>query len=105
LPDGDKAAIRKVRELLRENGRVILTTPFSARRRIVHGFERWYDLPGLSDLLVGFKVVASEFWVPKVWLLGRCLKWVRAPADEAARSEVLYHYHALACIVAEKVPG
>ena len=105
LRDGDKAAMRKVREVLRENGRVILTTPYSAQERIVDGFERWYDKTRLADLLAGFKVVVSEFWVPKVWLLGRCLKWVPASADEAARSEVLYHYHAVVCLVAEKASG
>jgi SAM-dependent methyltransferase len=102
LGDGDRAAVRKVRELLRESGRLVLTTPFSGRGRIVDGFERWYDMARLTDLLAGFKLVACEFWVPKVWLFGRCLKWVYAAADEAAQSEALYHYHAIVCLVAEK---
>jgi len=102
VEDGDRVAMRKVRQLLKPRGQVILTTPFTGQTRVIEGFERWYDMSRLVDLLGGFRLLVSEFWVPKFWFLGRCVKWARAGAEEAANTEALYHYHATACVVAEK---
>jgi SAM-dependent methyltransferase len=103
--DGDKLAMRKVRQVLKPRGRVILTTPFTGQTRVIEEFERWYDRQRLADLLDGFRLLVSEFWVPKLWFLGRCLRWAPASAEEAANTEALYHYHATACVVAEKPDG
>ncbi len=104
LEGGDIACVQKTWELLRGGRRLILTTPFTAKERIIEGYERWYDEERLTQLLEGFDVSVLEFWVPKSWVKGRCIRWVRTTIEEAKRAEVLYHYHADACVVGTKWP-
>lgn len=100
--DADKIAMQQCARVLKGQGRVILTTPFTAQERIVNGFERWYDVDRLTQLLNGFRIVVSEFWIPTLWFRGRCLRWTQATLEQAKRAESVYGYHATACLVAEK---
>ena len=102
IEDGDRIAMQEVWRVLKEQGRVILTTPFTAQGRIVSGFERWYDMDRLTQLMDGFQLIVSEFWVPALWFRSRCLNWMPAELDQARRAESVYGYHATACLVAEK---
>ena len=102
IENGDRMVMQQVRRVLKEHGRIILTAPFTTQERIVKGFERWYDIDRLTQLLNGFQLTVSEFWVPALWFRGRCLKWTPAAVDQATRAEALYGYHATACLVAER---
>lgn len=102
IPDADRIAMRRVRRILKEHGRVILTIPFAAEERIIQGFERWYDIDRLTRLLQDYRIIVSEFWVPTVWLCGRCLRWTPATFEKAKQAETVYGYHATACLVAER---
>ncbi len=68
----------------------------------MNGFERWYDMDRLAQLLTGFGIIVSEFWVPTLWFRSRCLKWAPAMLEQAKQAESIYDYHATACLVAEK---
>jgi hypothetical protein len=100
--DGDLIAMRKVRQILKHGGRAIITTPFSGQQCILPHFERWYDEQRLSSLLDGFRLVLSEFWIPALWVKGRCLKWTRSTTIEAKQCGNPGGYHATACLVAER---
>jgi hypothetical protein len=102
IEDGDMIAMQQVWRVLKEHGMVILTTSFTAQERIVNGFEYWYDMDRLTQLLDGFRLKVSEFWVPALWFGGRCLRWISATLDQAKEAETVYSYHATACLVAEK---
>jgi SAM-dependent methyltransferase len=104
IEDGDRLAIDHVWRVLKEHGRVILTTPFTDKERIINGFERWYDMDRLTQLLEDFRIRVSEFWVPTLWLCGRCLRWTQATLEQAKRAESVCGYHSTACLVAEKGP-
>ena len=52
----DRAALSRVRELLGEDGRLVLTTPW-AQKSSVSEFERIYDDPELDALLEGWQVL------------------------------------------------
>jgi SAM-dependent methyltransferase len=83
IEDGDKIAMQQIYRVLKKQGRVILTVPFAARHRICNGFERWYDMDRLAQLLDDLHIVVSEFWVPALWIRGRCLKWKLATLEQA----------------------
>jgi len=102
IADGDSVAIQQVYRVLKERGRLILTTPFTAQHRIYNSFERWYDMDRLTQLLGSFRIVALEFWLPVLWFRGRCLKWTQTTLDQARQAEAVYGYHATICVVAEK---
>ena len=102
IEDGDRMAMQQVWRVLKEHGRVILTTPFTAQERIINGFERWYDMDRLTRLLNDFRITVCEFWVPALWFRGRCLRWTPATVERARLAESVYGYHATACLVAEK---
>jgi SAM-dependent methyltransferase len=102
IEDGDGMAIQQVWRVLKRQGRFILTTPFSAQHRIYNGFERWYDMDRLTQLLGSFRIMVAEFWVPVLWFRGRCLRWTQTTLEQAQRAESVYGYHATACLVAEK---
>jgi SAM-dependent methyltransferase len=104
IQDGDKIAMQQVRRVLKEQGKIILTTPFTAKERIFNGIERWYDIERLTWLLNEFRIIVSEFWVPALWFRGYCLKWTPVSIDQAKRAESVYGYHATACLVAENNP-
>ena len=70
----DRAAVDRLRSLLRPGGRLVLTVPFAAQAA-ADDFQRVYDLPGLEALLVGWRVEerAAAWQVERTrWLLGRC---------------------------------
>jgi len=103
IDDGDRMAIQQVWRVLKGQGRLILTTPFTAQHRIYNGFERWYDIDRVTQLLVSsFHILVTEFWVPVLWFRGRCLKWTQATLEQAQQAESVYGYHATICLVAEK---
>ena len=54
----DLAATRRLRELVRPAGLLVLTVPFGAPS--VDAFQRVYDEAGLAELLAGWEVVASR---------------------------------------------
>jgi len=103
IDDGDRIAIQQVYRVLKGQGRLILTTPFTAQHRIYNGFERWYDMDRVTQLLGGVRILVAEFWVPVLWFRGRCIRWTQAMLEQAQRAESVYGYHATLCLVAEKV--
>jgi len=54
----DLAAMRRLRELVRPGGLLVLTVPFAAERS-VDDFQRVYDEAGLAELLEGWTVATS----------------------------------------------
>ena len=102
INDGDRMAIQQVYRVLKGQGRLILTTPFTIQHRIYNGFERWYDMDRLTWLLESFRILVAEFWVPVLWSGGRCLRWTQATLEQAQQAESVYGYHATLCLVAEK---
>lgn len=54
----DLAALRRLRELVKPGGLLVLTVPFAARAS-VDDFQRVYDEPGLTELLEGWTVRTS----------------------------------------------
>jgi hypothetical protein len=53
----DLAALRRLRELVRPDGLLVLTVPFG--EAAVDGFQRVYDEAGLAELLAGWRVQTS----------------------------------------------
>ncbi len=70
----DRAALARLRELLRPGGRLVLTVPFAAQAS-VDAFQRVYDSAGLTELLAGWRVeqrLAAWQTERTQWRLGSC---------------------------------
>ena len=70
----DRAALARLRGLLRPGGRLVLTVPFAAQAS-ADDFQRVYDLAGLAELLTGWHVeqqLAAWRSDRTQWRLGRC---------------------------------
>lgn len=70
----DRAALARLRELVRPGGRLVLTVPFAAQAS-ADDFQRVYDLAGLDALLAGWRVercVAAWQVERTQWRLGSC---------------------------------
>lgn len=70
----DRAAVARLRQLVRPGGRLLLTVPFGAAAS-ADAFQRTYDLAGLEALLAGWRVeerAAAWRTTRTRWELGRC---------------------------------
>lgn len=70
----DRAALARLRELVRPGGRLVLTVPFAAQAS-ADDFQRVYDLAGLAELLAGWRVEErfAAWQVERTqWRLGAC---------------------------------
>jgi SAM-dependent methyltransferase len=61
-PDGDLRAMRNLRTLLTENGRMILTIPVG-NDAIFAPLHRIYGRDRLPQLIAGFKIAEQEYWL------------------------------------------
>lgn len=76
---GDKAALQQMFDLLKDEGRLILTVPFGGSYQ-VSDFQRIYDHATLSALFSNhWRIEKETYWIP---LSKR--KWVRASRLEEA---------------------
>jgi len=69
-----RAALARLREVVRPGGRLVLTVPFGADASVDH-FQRVYDLAGLEELLAGWRVEQrrAAWQVERTqWRLGTC---------------------------------
>jgi len=70
----DRAALARLRDVVRPGGRLLLTVPLGAQASVDH-FQRVYDLAGLESLLAGWCVEQrlAAWQVERTqWRLGAC---------------------------------
>jgi SAM-dependent methyltransferase len=97
--DGDMRTIAEVKRLLSENGRAILTFPFTGKHRVIEGFERWYDVDRVKQLFQGMYILKEEHWVPETKFLGHWVNWRPGTLLEAQTSIEKCNYQSVACYV------
>ena len=98
-PDADLEAMRELRRILADGGKVILSVPFNERERVIPQFERWYTVERLQRLFEGWFVLDVEFWIAERKLLGRWVKWRPATMLEAACAYETCDIQGVACFV------
>lgn len=91
--DGDKAAIKELRRVLKPGGKLLLTTPFG---KAADDWQRVYDLPRIQALLSGFEVVSMKV------LSKKGHSWVEVAPEEAAAIDSARVTHAVVMTVARK---
>lgn len=62
IPNGDLLAMQKVRSLLKENARLIITIPVG-QDFVYKPFHRIYGKRTLPNLFSGYKILDENFWV------------------------------------------
>jgi len=62
--DADKKAVRKIYDMLKPNGQLILTAPFGLHR-VMGSFQRIYDKKDITDMLKGFRIDTLEYYLIK----------------------------------------
>ena len=96
LRDGDLIAMKRLLDLLRPGGRMLLTIPvgvdavFFPRHRI-YGEQR------LPQLLNGWRITRSEFWMKD-----DTNRWVRVERSAATGRQAVAHCYSLGLFVLEK---
>lgn len=85
-PDSDFKVMEKLKRLLNDSGKVVLTFPFNESEKIIPGFERWYDPVRIRKLFKNWFILNAEYWVPTVKILNHWLKWIPATKEDAASS-------------------
>lgn len=93
-PDGDLAAMRRLRELLKPGGIMLLTVPVGQDARIAR-LHRVYGRVRLPKLLDGYESVREEFWTKDE----RSNRWRPAAKDLALVQVPSAHYYGLGCFV------
>lgn len=94
---GDKLALEKMRDVLKADGRLILTTPFSGSAKLMtwkNSIERIYDYDTLMNLFGEFNVLKEEFYIPL-----NSKNWVKATRNEAEREHSANKRSNLCCFV------
>lgn len=103
--NGDLEVMSEVKRVLRQDGRAILTFPFTERHTILEDFERWYDIDRVKQLFQDMYVLKEEYWVPQIKILGRWVKWRPGILREAQTSFKDYGVQSTACfVVAADIP-
>lgn len=95
--NGDFKAMSEARRILKENGKIVFTFPFAYSEHILPDFERWYDIKRVRSLFKGMHVLAEEYYIPDVKMLGRIVKWLPASLEQIARSDELYKKFGCSC--------
>jgi hypothetical protein len=103
--DADFEVMNKLSGLLADGGKLILTFPFNEKERIIPGFERWYTIDRIKQLLNKWFVIDVEFWVPDKKVLGRWVKWIPATADDAGRAYIEKGVQGVACFAVKNQPA
>jgi SAM-dependent methyltransferase len=102
--DGDIEVIKEVKRVLAEDGKVILTFPFAEREKEIRGFERWYDVDRVKRLFEDMHVWVAEYWIPRLKVLNRWVKWVPAVLRQAQSSPEPSGCPSVACFVVSLKP-
>jgi SAM-dependent methyltransferase len=102
--DADLRTMRELRRVLGDDGKAILSFPFSDKDGVIPGFERWYSTEQLQRLFDGWFVLNVEFWVPAKKVMGRWVKWKPATAREAGLSGEVSGVPGVACFVLSNRP-
>lgn len=97
--DGDQQAIDLFKKLLKDEGKLILTTPFCGKYQIekwIDSSERIYDHDKLMDLFNGFKILNQEYYIPKSHR-----NWIKSSENEAELQYDSYPRSNLSCFCLE----
>jgi SAM-dependent methyltransferase len=95
-PDGDLAAMERMRALLKRDGRMLLTVP-AGRDAVFAPLHRVYGPERLPRLLEGFTVETREYW-----LKDPENRWARAEEAAVLATVPRERLYGLACFVLRK---
>ncbi len=92
-PDGDLDAMRRLLELIKPGGTMLMTVPVG-RDTVFRPLHRVYGCERLPRLLDGWEVARKQFW-----LKDETNKWIEGDEDEALAFEPTDKVYALGCFV------
>jgi hypothetical protein len=92
-PEGDMAAMERLRQFMRTDGTMLLTIPIG-QDAVFAPFHRVYGPVRLPRLLKGFFIEKEEYWVKDAQN-----RWVLGDKDEALARKPLEKLYGLGCFV------
>ena len=106
--NGDELAVREIGRVLKINGILIITFPFAKEYMILpwlDAFERIYNFDRVSILFKSWKILKSEYYIPKKagYIPKNIYSWVKAKKEEAEKVYSPYPRSNLACFVLQKI--
>ncbi len=100
---GDVLSMKEFRRILKEDGRLILTTPFAGEYKVLHWrdtYERIYNYEKIRALFTGWGILKEEYYIPQ-----KMRHWIKATRNEAEKVYASYDKSNLSCFVLEKNVG
>ena len=101
--DADFWAMSEAKRVLKPNGKIVITFPFTGKHRIIPGFERWYDIDRVKRLFTGLHILAEEYYIPDRKLFGRWINFAPASLEEIQQVEEKFGCQGCACYVVSPV--
>jgi ubiquinone/menaquinone biosynthesis C-methylase UbiE len=107
IPSAEKKAMKEMRRILKDNGRIVLTVPYG-RFAVLKPWHKVYDAQKLADLTAGFTVLKEKFFVRNRDIHDPNGCWVSATKETASEiapfviskgGAALAHQYSLACLV------
>jgi 2-polyprenyl-3-methyl-5-hydroxy-6-metoxy-1,4-benzoquinol methylase len=95
--NGDRIVLNEFRRIIKPDGRLILTTPFSGKYEVVpwkRSTERLYDYDRLRRLFIGWEILEEAFYIPQ-----KVKHWVKASRSDAEVKHDAYPISNLSCFV------
>jgi len=102
--DGDFKTMSEVKRILKPDGKIVITFPFTDKHTIIQGFERWYDINRVKNLFEGLNILAEEYYIPTSKLLGRWGNFAPASLEQIKQVKERLGYPGCACYLVSLVP-
>jgi SAM-dependent methyltransferase len=99
--DGDLRAMKELIRILKHEGVLILTTPYTGGALRVTSFERTYDRHRLGELTRGLKIIKEDYFYPL--RSGKRLHWLRF-SKEKMDNKTFEKESGIACLILKKPP-
>jgi len=98
--NGDKLVVKEFGRILKEEGTLLLTAPFSGQYKVLPWMdsrERVYDYDRLRSLFEGWEIQLEEYYIPN-----KVKHWVKANRKEAEKQYGNYPQSNLVCLSLKK---
>jgi ubiquinone/menaquinone biosynthesis C-methylase UbiE len=92
--EGDFKAMKELKRVLKENGKIFLTVPFTSHYTVT--WQRFYDREKLLELTRGLLFVKEEYYIRDR------NRWVKSDLERAKAISFTPKVNAIACLILRK---
>ncbi len=102
--DADFRVMSEVKRVLRPNGKIVITFPFTSKHKIIPRFQRLYDIDRVRRLFSSLHILAEEYYIPNRRLFKKWINFAPASLEEIQHVKEKIGSHGCACYVVSPTP-